>query len=296
MTSKFYQRIVFYVLVLVGVIVPLIWFVHSMFPRNNSAHWLVILNYFLLSILNGIFWIVKNVFWQEMKSLLFSLGVFFNFIGFLLLALGVAYVTPVEFFTVWGSLLSVIGLLVTAFGWLRWVQYSTAVTQGFKLQSEKDLLTSLLNRRAWIRQANVDVLQAIKTQTSLSLLLIDIDDFKIINDQYGHDTGDQVLKKIASILTMNFRKTDRIYRWGGEEFVMLFPMVSIREAQLIADKILTLVHEQVFKLENSSFQITVSIGVAQWQIGESITNGTFKRADRALYEAKKQGKNRALVG
>ena len=121
-----------------------------------------------------------------------------------------------------------------------------------------------------------------------SVIMIDIDNFKKVNDSLGHDYGDFVLKSVAQVILKNVRQSDTFARWGGEEFVIIVPLSTKKEAYLFADKIRQLISEIKFeKLE----QITCSFGVAEFQKGDG-EKDIMKRADKFLYSAKKNGKNR----
>jgi len=121
-----------------------------------------------------------------------------------------------------------------------------------------------------------------------SVIMVDIDNFKKVNDSLGHDYGDFVLKSVAQVILQNTRQSDTFARWGGEEFVIIVPLSTQKEAYLFADKIRQLISEIKFeKLE----QITCSFGVAEFQKGDD-EKSIMKRADEFLYRAKKNGKNR----
>jgi len=130
-----------------------------------------------------------------------------------------------------------------------------------------------------------------KADIDFVILIADIDFFKSINDNYGHQVGDEALKDVANALKKCLRDNDTIARWGGEEFVIMIKQVSINEAQSIAEKLRV-------KIENTKIQemidITVSFGLTKYDVGED-TNLTFKRADDALYEAKKTGRNKVVT-
>ncbi len=157
-----------------------------------------------------------------------------------------------------------------------------------KVQIFTDHLTGLLNRRNFEQKLELEMARARRNGEPLSLILLDIDHFKKINDTYGHDIGDTIITSIAAILSNHSRPSDAVARWGGEEFTMLLPNTCQSDAELSAERIRS-------EIENSSFtkgiNTTLSAGVAQWlQIeGKQIL---FKRVDRALYRAKDLGRNR----
>ena len=125
----------------------------------------------------------------------------------------------------------------------------------------------------------------------LSIIFLDIDHFKIVNDTLGHDVGDIVLKELADLITDATRKSDFASRWGGEEFMISLQATDVSSAYKIAEKLR-------LKVENNNFtdagKITISLGVTQFKNNESVESFT-KRVDEALYEAKNNGRNRVVV-
>jgi diguanylate cyclase (GGDEF)-like protein len=162
----------------------------------------------------------------------------------------------------------------------------------YRQLSITDDLTRLYNSRHFFKQLEAEIERTNRYGHPLSLLIIDLDDFKLYNDTYGHIAGDRVLKNVGEILRKSLRKTDSAYRYGGEEFTVLLPESEGDEALHFADRI-----RQAFESPASlaqpeeSMGVTVSIGVAQYINGEDIT-AFIKRADKNMYAAKNSGKNR----
>ena len=155
--------------------------------------------------------------------------------------------------------------------------------------STTDSLTQLYNRRKLGKQLKLEIARTERYDHALSLLLIDIDHFKSINDIYGHQIGDDILTQIACLIRTSIRETDIPGRWGGEEFMVLCPETNEKEAVILAEKLRGTIEEYDFsKLDNSC---TISIGVAMHQRGEP-ENTLVGNADKALYRAKTQGRNR----
>jgi diguanylate cyclase (GGDEF)-like protein len=125
---------------------------------------------------------------------------------------------------------------------------------------------------------------------SLSIIYIDLDDFKSINDEYGHEKGDFVLKKVVDLMVQKLRKSDRLGRWGGEEFIVMLPETNEDEAVLVAEKLREVISMGDFKISRS---VTCSFGVATYIDDENL-DSMIARADTHLYEAKKEGKNRVV--
>ncbi len=158
-----------------------------------------------------------------------------------------------------------------------------------------DPLTGLYNRRMFIELAKKKLNEIKRYQEPLSLIMLDIDYFKQINDTYGHDAGDIALKFLADILKRNVRASDIVARWGGEEFIILFPKTTLEQAHKVAEKIRRIVERSTIDLPNGGkLKFTVSLGVSSFS-GKEDLEELIKEADIALYEAKKRGRNRTEV-
>lgn len=164
------------------------------------------------------------------------------------------------------------------------------VKQEFEELSTTDVLTGIMNR-AGIQQFLHRLVKGDVAGSPAGLLLIDIDRFKMINDQFGHDVGDIVLKKVASIISANIRQTDVVGRWGGEEFVLLCPKISKECLAVFAEKLREAIEQHGFDTSVQSLKVTVSIGGTTVNAQETFETA-FKRADVALYQAKNSGRNR----
>jgi diguanylate cyclase (GGDEF)-like protein/PAS domain S-box-containing protein len=158
-------------------------------------------------------------------------------------------------------------------------------------QASHDSLTGLLNRRAGEIELDVVLIQAQEQDASFSLLMLDIDDFKAVNDTHGHPQGDEVIKKVADILMEQTRKTDKCIRWGGEEFIVILPACHHDKAQAIADKIRAMMSEVYFE---EIGQVTLSVGVTEFTDNDNPAS-ILERVDENLYAAKKAGKNRVVT-
>jgi diguanylate cyclase (GGDEF)-like protein/PAS domain S-box-containing protein len=181
------------------------------------------------------------------------------------------------------------------------IGFSSDVTELFKLKEEfkqlanTDPLTSLYNRRFFTDQAGKEYQRAKRYSLSMTLISIDIDHFKSINDQYGHPAGDQVLIEIAKQLQANLRKTDILARIGGEEFSILLPETSSQSAMAFAERI----REDQSKLTiigdwQGEITLSVSIGVSSFLTSDVAFDNLFSRADKALYQAKNSGRNKVF--
>ncbi len=160
--------------------------------------------------------------------------------------------------------------------------------------SHTDALTYLPNRRMVINTLQTEVHRATRYHTPLSISMIDIDHFKAINDTFGHTIGDQVLRQLATLLREKSRETDMVGRYGGEEFLLILPNTRLNEAIEQAARLCKLVREAEFDVGQKS-HLTISIGVAEYRIGEETWQKFLSRADMALYEAKNKGRDRWAV-
>ncbi|WP_456431968.1 diguanylate cyclase [Thermosulfuriphilus sp.] len=157
-----------------------------------------------------------------------------------------------------------------------------------------DYLTALLNRRALDEELKDEVLRAKRYGFELSVAMLDIDHFKHINDTYGHAIGDEVLKTVARLLKENVREVDRLYRYGGEEFLLLMPHTHCRDALKVCERLIKKVGDHLFSFPNRgfSFRITLSAGIAELE-KEDTPESLLERADATLYAAKIKGRNKA---
>jgi diguanylate cyclase (GGDEF)-like protein len=162
----------------------------------------------------------------------------------------------------------------------------------FRELSITDELTGLYNSRHLFRKLEAEIERSNRYQHPLSFLILDLDNFKQYNDAHGHIAGDKVLSRSGEILRKSLRKTDSAYRYGGEEFTVILPEIAGKESLHFAERIRQAFEKEDFSLQQEeNLPVTVSIGVSQYIPGEEIT--TFiKRADKNLYAAKNEGKNR----
>ncbi|MBU0925168.1 diguanylate cyclase [bacterium] len=159
-------------------------------------------------------------------------------------------------------------------------------------QASHDKLTGLFNRNKFDEFYIKEVKRSKRYNTNLSVIIFDIDDFKMINDTYGHQIGDVVLKEISQIMSMHIREQDIAVRWGGEEFLILLPHTNIDGAATVANKIKTNIEEHLFT--ELSLKITASFGVSE--LGTDDTDESLiLRTDKFLYEAKNSGKNKVIA-
>jgi diguanylate cyclase (GGDEF)-like protein len=163
---------------------------------------------------------------------------------------------------------------------------SERVRHDFEMLAARDSLTGALMRRAWNAAAQAEIERSVRHQRSVSLIAMDLDHFKHINDSLGHAAGDQVLVCFVNTVGQHLRAHDLLGRIGGEEFVLLLPETALEEAVLVAERI---------RMKTETLQIpcafTVSMGVSQLASGNDSLESLLKRADVAMYRAKAHGRN-----
>ena len=152
-----------------------------------------------------------------------------------------------------------------------------------------DALTGLQNRLSMNDALHIEYLRSNRTRSPYALLFIDIDFFKRINDSYGHELGDHVLREVAQLLQASLRESDFIARYGGEEFLAILPNTDEEEAMLVAEKIRHSVGQHAFPIQGP---VTISVGVTLVAADDQCEDDAVRRADLALYDAKKSGRNR----
>ncbi len=158
-----------------------------------------------------------------------------------------------------------------------------------------DGLTGLYNRRYLFEELNRELSRATRNNTSFAVINMDVDNFKTINDRFGHDHGDRMLKEFSEILKKFSRKSDVAARMGGDEFILLTPECDYIQASAIAQRILTDANAQKFDLKSEKVSLHASIGVAGFPTHGTTIDEILTKSDKAMYEAKKAGKNQIKV-
>ena len=152
--------------------------------------------------------------------------------------------------------------------------------------------SGLLNRNKFDELYSKEIKKSKRYKDELSMILLDIDNFKSINDNYGHQTGDEVLKEISKLILTHVREADICVRWGGEEFLMLLPHTNLDGAIVVAEKVRTTISSQPITKEN--LIVTSSFGVSQ-MADDDDENTLLIKSDKCLYEAKNSGKNKVIA-
>jgi diguanylate cyclase (GGDEF)-like protein len=172
-----------------------------------------------------------------------------------------------------------------------------SVNQKLAELSTTDALTGVRNRRYFDQMLDREFNRARREREPLSILMLDIDHFKQVNDDYGHQVGDDALRRVANVLReVVHRTTDLVARYGGEEFTIILPNTEVAGAYTVAEKIRTNIAKQEFDTEGITFSITISIGIMGDEPSkDSSPDFWLKEADDALYKAKEEGRNTVVL-
>ena len=163
----------------------------------------------------------------------------------------------------------------------------------FEKQAQQDILTRLPNRRGIQQFIEFESARARRQKKPLTLILCDIDRFKRVNDQYGHDGGDEVLKHVSDLFKASIREQDGVARWGGEEFLFVLPDTDESNAVVLAEKVRETLATSPVDIQQKNVVITASFGVAQIDFEQGLDKA-LTLADKALYKAKEKGRNKVL--
>jgi diguanylate cyclase (GGDEF)-like protein len=199
-------------------------------------------------------------------------------------------------------------LIANVLGFYSWKAITKFRHQQYAIQSELeearkkaeylahiDPLTCLNNRRAFMEYGQDEFSRSIRHQRALSMVMIDIDDFKPINDKFGHQMGDEVLKLFSQTVYKQIRAQDIFGRIGGDEFGLLFPETNLQEAQLITDRVCRLLCQEKIPIQDELISPSFSAGVAEIEATDQSFEQLLQRADQKLYLAKQAGKHRVEV-
>lgn len=158
-----------------------------------------------------------------------------------------------------------------------------------------DMLTGLLNRRVLFERFNAEIDRSRRYNAPLSLALIDLDHFKVINDTFGHAAGDAVLSSVGEIINSSIRSSDIAGRYGGEELCIVLPQTTAEGAYALAESLRKLIEESVLTVDSKNITVTASIGVATWKTDCKDAQQILAAADEALYNAKRDGRNKTVL-
>ena len=177
---------------------------------------------------------------------------------------------------------------------IREIEVKSILVQAHEL-ANVDTLTFLPNRRKIIVELQEEVIRSNRYGTPLSISILDIDHFKKVNDTYGHTTGDETLRSVAARLRDHIRHPDTIGRYGGEEFLIVLPSSKAESAAKQASRLCHEVRALQIEAKDKVLSVTISIGIAQFRVGQENWEGFLHRADEALYKAKDNGRDQWAV-
>jgi len=203
------------------------------------------------------------------------------------------------YFAVLVIILISMSLLMTSLAKLRMRSHQRKAELGEALARIQELairdeLTGLHNRRYMLEMLNSERSRAERSGQPWSICMVDLDHFKLVNDHHGHNVGDEVLASVAQVIREGLRDSDQVARWGGEEFLILFPSTDATEAKIVLERIRQALRNTGVSRSVPELKVTFSAGVAACQSGDSLPV-SIDRADRALYVAKASGRNRTEV-
>jgi len=185
--------------------------------------------------------------------------------------------------------------LVTFGGTLRQIVGNVILTNRLTELATTDSLTGVSNRRQFDTFLGIEINRASRYNHSVGLAMVDLDDFKQVNDTYGHQAGDYVLTELCRVLKEGLRATEIVSRYGGEEFTVIIPQADYDVARVVGEKIRSLVEKHEFTYDGTRLPVTVSVGVALFPQMSIDAESLVATADRAMYEAKRAGKNRVCL-
>ncbi len=165
----------------------------------------------------------------------------------------------------------------------------------FEHLSETDEMTGLFNKRAFVKLSLREIAQSVRYARSFSIVMIDADSLKPINDQYGHDVGDKLIRTLSEAIRLSLRDTDILARYGGDEFVVFLPETDSVQAREVGERIRVAATSLNFMVQKTHVPITVSVGIASYPSDSNIPEEVEERADRALYYSKQGGRNRVTA-
>ena len=174
---------------------------------------------------------------------------------------------------------------------MRDISDRSKMMQELKEAATLDHLTKLANKRLFNEEMARQIALTKRYERELSLVLADLDHFKVVNDEYGHASGDQVLIEVADIIRKHLRDSDLAARWGGEEFALLLPETDQNGARVLAEKLRTKIQDHTFELQGQKARVTCSFGVFSLNESHQNAESLFEHADKNLYQAKNEGRN-----
>lgn len=213
------------------------------------------------------------------------------------LAITPLLIGPITVGTVFATII-IPGLIAPPVIWLtmRLLYELDSAERMLQVISVTDELTGTYNRRHFVRAAEIALAHARRYDENLAIILIDLDRFKNVNDNFGHQAGDQVLVEVVRLTADCLRASDTFARYGGEEFVVLLPDTDLEGAKTLAERIRIRIEQHPLPIDHKTISMTISAGVTVLQSDDDGVDPMLRRADKALYAAKQGGRNRIDIG
>lgn len=252
----------------------------EIYPEGRTGEYVLVVC-FMFAFLNFV-----NIFKIDVFYMLF--GSVFSTIAAVIAALfaGKEFYATLYFYSAF--IVFFMGLLGVFITYL--LRENIVVTQKLEAVARTDPLTGLSNRRDMLEKINAEIHRSCRSKKPFSLILLDIDHFKVFNDNFGHDCGDYVLISVARVQRECLRKQDVVSRWGGEEFLVLLPETGNAGAQTVGEKLRLSIRESKIEFNGKFHVVTVTGGVSVFSCKDSVEE-CIKRADEALYEGKRSGRD-----
>ena len=222
-------------------------------------------------------------------------GLLLLFIAFLSDALGEVFKHPPQLTVILEDASELLGLVLLVLGVNRWIKKDDERHATLHNFAEHDALTGLFMHWPYQEKAQSEFDRYQRSKSEFAILMVDIDYFKLINDQHGHAAGDLVLKRLAGEWQHSIRKTDMVARWGGEEFIFLLLDVDEGMCFQLAENLRKKVESLSTSIDDKSIQFTVSIGATLSHKEDISCDHIIDRADKLLYRAKRKGRNRVEI-
>ena len=223
-------------------------------------------------------------------------GFTFIYVSLLMSTMDKIYIYPTAITDVIVDLFRLVGVGFVTVGIIKWIKYDEGVRDKLIELASMDDLTNIMNRRVFDIEFRREFINAKRYKRDLSLVSIDLDNFKEVNDKYGHFFGDLVLKRFTTEVSLLLRAGDIFSRWGGDEFSVLLPQTDTNSAVKVAEKIRAVTRNISVKTDSDEINFTVSMGVAGYLPEDEDASEILERADKALYEAKESGRDRTILG
>jgi len=223
-----------------------------------------------------------------------SAGFSFAYISLFIRTVEAIHIYPLEKVYVFEDLFRLVGFGFVVAAIIKWIKHDEDIKKELLMLASIDDLTGIMNRRIFDMELKRDFINAKRYNKPLSLITIDLDKFKEINDKHGHFFGDLVLKMFAKEVTSTLREGDVFSRWGGDEFCIILHETNGKNAMKVAEKIRFVVKNIHIKTDNAPIYFTVSLGVTELHADDSDPMVLIDRADKALYEAKEGGRDKTV--